>query len=88
MTIRLYARRKGWNLDHVSVDVIHRKTHAVDCEECESGGTGIDQFERKITLAGDLDDGQRSRLLEIADKCPVHKTLASVCDVTTTLTSR
>ncbi len=73
MTIRMYARRKGWPLDHVSVDITHDKVHAQDAE---SGGSAkADTFTRAIRLAGDLSDDQRARLLEIADKCPVHRTL-------------
>ncbi|MEJ6398011.1 bifunctional alpha/beta hydrolase/OsmC family protein [Yoonia sp. 208BN28-4] len=81
MTIRMYARRKEWPLDHVSVDVSHAKCHNTDCKE--SGR--IDQFDRVVNLHGDLTDDQRARLLEIADKCPVHKTLESGASVTTTL---
>jgi putative redox protein len=73
MTIRMYARRKGWPLIHVSVDVSHDKVHAQDAET--GSANRIDQFERVIRLEGDLDDEQRARLLEIADKCPVHRTL-------------
>jgi putative redox protein len=73
MTIRMYARRKGWALDNVSVDVTHDKVHAQDAG---SGGTAkADTFTRRIRLTGDLSDDQRQRLLEIADKCPVHRTL-------------
>ncbi len=73
MTIRMYARRKGWPLAHVQVAVSHDKVHAQDAE---SGGTAqADTFKRVITLTGDLNDAQRTRLLEIADKCPVHRTL-------------
>ncbi len=73
MTIRMYARRKGWPLDHVRVDVTHDKVHGQDA----SGDTTskIDSFKRTITLTGDLDDTQRARLLEIADRCPVHQSL-------------
>ena len=85
MTIRLYSRRKGWALDHVSVDVTHDKVHASDCAECETTDAKIDQFIRSIRLEGNLSDDQRSRLLEIADKCPVHKTLHSVSQVKTML---
>ena len=74
MTIRMYARRKGWPLAGVSVDVSHEKRHATDCEDCEKGGK-IDTFTRAITLLGDLDADQREKLLAIADKCPVHRTL-------------
>ena len=75
MTVRMYARRKNWPLDHVSVDVTHDKIHATDCEHCESSTGRIDRFRRVVSLYGALDDSQRARLLEIADKCPVHQTL-------------
>jgi putative redox protein len=73
MTIRMYARRKGWPLASVSVDVTHNKVHGQDAgTETKSK---IDSFVRTITLQGDLDDSQRARLLEIADRCPVHQSL-------------
>lgn len=76
MTLRMYAAHKGLPLDHVQVDVSHAKVHAEDCMECGEGREGrIDRFERLITVAGDLSEEQRIRLLEIADRCPVHKTL-------------
>ena len=75
MTIRMYARRKQLPLDHVSVDVAHDKVHGQDCETCETASGKIDRFRRTITLQGDLTDADRQRLLEIADRCPVHRTL-------------
>ena len=83
MTIRMYARRKGWPLDHVWVDISHDKVHAQDAD---NGGTQkVDTFKRVIHLEGSLDDEQRQRLLEIADKCPVHRTLEASSRVETTL---
>ena len=82
MTVRMYARRKGWPLKHVSVDVTHDKVHAQDAEV---GQSKIDTFTRILKLEGDLDDAQRARLLEIADKCPVHKTLEQGARVDTKL---
>ena len=82
MTIRMYARRKGWPLENVSVDVTHGKEHA---EDAADPGAKVDHFDRMIRLTGDLTDEQRNRLLEIADKCPVHKTLERSSTVTTTL---
>ena len=73
MTIRMYARRKGWPLERVSVDVSHDKMHAQDAETAT--GEKIDTWRRRITLKGALDADQRARLMEIADKCPVHRTL-------------
>ena len=77
MTLRLYADRKKWPLDRVSVRLTHDKIHAADCAECEVREGKIDEFRRELTLVGDLDAHQRARLLEIADKCPVHRTLSS-----------
>jgi len=85
MTIRMYARRKGWPLNHVTVDVSHDKVHAQDAEG-HGQAQKIDAFRREITLCGDLDDDQRARLLEIADKCPVHRTLEASSQVVTVLT--
>ena len=83
MTIRMYARRKKWPLTHVSVDISHNKAHAVDADTARPDK--IDHFTRSITLTGDLDQDQRQRLLEIADKCPVHRTLERTSEVQTTL---
>ncbi len=83
MTIRMYARRKGWPLDHVSVDVSHDKVHAQDASTAKQDR--IDVFRRQIRLTGNLDDIQRQRLLEIADKCPVHRTLEHGARVETVL---
>ncbi|MFT7595476.1 MAG: putative OsmC-like protein/alpha-beta hydrolase superfamily lysophospholipase [Paracoccaceae bacterium] len=83
MTIRMYARRKGWPLAHVSVEVSHNKVHAQDAD---TGSTNkIDQFTRLVRLEGDLDAGQRARLMQIADKCPVHRTLEHGAKVVTEL---
>lgn len=83
MTIRMYARRKGWPLVHVSVDVSHDKVHAQDA--ATRGTDKVDLFTRRITLEGDLDEAQRARLLEIADRCPVHRTLERSAEVQTEL---
>ena len=83
MTIRMYARRKKWDLTHVSVDVSHDKVHAQDADNDQ--GFRIDTFRREIRLEGDLDDEQRARLLEIADRCPVHRTLEHGAQVETIL---
>jgi len=87
MTLRMYADRKGIKLGRIGTKVLHGKVHAADCEECsqevrEKGGR-IDRFERVITLEGELDAETRTRLLEIADKCPVHKTLEAGAAVVT-----
>ncbi|MEM5477041.1 bifunctional alpha/beta hydrolase/OsmC family protein [Pacificibacter sp. AS14] len=91
MTIRMYARRKNWQLTGVSVDISHAKCHATEtanagASSAETKSTEkIDTFERIITLTGDLDEAQRTKLLEIADKCPVHKTLERQSTVKTRL---
>ncbi|MCK0150989.1 bifunctional alpha/beta hydrolase/OsmC family protein [Marivita sp. S6314] len=83
MTLRMYARRKGWPLTHVSVDVSHDKVHAQDAGMPTTNN--IDLFRRRISLTGDLNDAQRQKLLEIADKCPVHRTLEASSKVETEL---
>ena len=85
MTLHMYAKRKGWDLQEVKVHVEHYKDHAQDCETCEKSSAKIDHFTRKIEMIGDLDDTQKQRLMEIADKCPVHKTLHSDVKVITEL---
>jgi putative redox protein len=83
MTIRMYARRKKWPLTSVSVDVCHNKVHAQDAGL--NGDAKVDLFRRKIRLEGPLDQAQRDRLVEIADKCPVHRTLEGSAHITTEL---
>jgi len=83
MTIRMYAKRKKWPLTGVSVDVTHDKIHASDCSHCETTDGKIDQFKRIIRLDGELDEAQRARLMEIADRCPVHRSLEGEIDVET-----
>jgi len=86
MTIRMYARRKGWKLSHVSVDVTHDKVHAQDAGQTNGGpGEKIDRFTRLVRLEGDLSDDQRVRLMEIADKCPVHRTLERGAQIDTAM---
>lgn len=86
MTISLYARRKQWPLESVSVELRHAKVHAEDCTECETKIGMLDRIERDIALTGALDATQRDKLLEIADKCPVHRTLTAEIDIRTRLT--
>ncbi len=85
MTLRLYAERKHLPLDRVTVELQHAKVHAEDCAECESTGGKLDRLERILHLEGNLDDVQRAKLLEIADKCPVHRTLHGEISVPTRL---
>jgi uncharacterized OsmC-like protein/esterase/lipase len=83
LTLRLYANRKKWPLEEVLVHVNHEKRHEEDCTNCEDEASKITFFDREIELKGDLTDEQLKRLLEIADKCPVHKTLESEIKITT-----
>jgi uncharacterized OsmC-like protein len=83
MTISLYARRKGWLLENVTVSLHHSKIHAADCAECETKVGKIDRIEREIQLTGSLTTEQRSKLMEIADRCPVHQTLTSEINIKT-----
>ena len=83
MTLRLYAEQKKLPLKRVSVRLAHNKIHAQDCAHCETAEGLIDHIDRAITLEGDLDAAQRQRLMEIADKCPVHRTLESEIDIKT-----
>src|SRR5580692_3366475 len=83
MTMRLYAERKSLPLERVTVTLKHSKIHAEDCAECETRDGMLDQIDRVIAMEGDLDAEQRKRLLEIADKCPVHRTLTSEVHIVT-----
>ncbi|MPY70553.1 MAG: alpha/beta fold hydrolase [Alphaproteobacteria bacterium] len=85
MTMRMYAERKEWPLDKATVTVRHDKIHAEDCADCETREGKVDRFTREIVLDGALDEAQREKLLEIAEKCPVHRTLHSEVQVLTTL---
>lgn len=85
MTLRLYARQKGWPLQRVIVTVRHQKIHAVDCADCETKEGRVDHIEREIELQGPLDDAQRARLMAIADRCPVHRTLQAEVRIRTTV---
>ena len=83
MTISLYARRMRWPLEAVTVSLSHSKIYAVDCAECETREGKIDRIDREIQLTGSLTAQQRSKLIEIADKCPVHRTLTSEINIRT-----
>lgn len=87
MTLRMYAAQKQWPLEQVAVDLRHEKIHATDCEACETKDGKVDRIERVIRVEGDLDQAQRQRLLEIANKCPVHRTLHSEVFIPTRLES-
>jgi putative redox protein len=78
MTLMMYARRKNWNLERVTVRLSQQRIHSKDCLDCEiDTNSFVHQIERAITLEGDLDEAQRKRLMEISHACPVHKTLSS-----------
>lgn len=85
MTVRMYANRKGWPLERVRVTLRHSRIHADDCADCETTKGWIDQIDLEIAFTGDLDDTQRQRLLDIAERCPVHQTLTSEVHVVTSL---
>ena len=85
MTLALYARRKGWPLTDVTVRLEHSRIHATDCAECETKEGKIDRIEGEIVLEGALTDEQRARLIEMAERCPVHRTLVSEIDIRTRL---
>jgi putative redox protein len=77
MTLRMYAELKKLPLEKVSVRLSHRRIHAQDCSDCGTKEGKVDEITREITLVGNLDETQRARLLEIANRCPVHRTLSS-----------
>ena len=85
MTLRMYARRKGWPLESISVELEHSRVHAKDSDECDTKVGFVDQINRRIRVTGSLDKEQRRRLLEIAHKCPVHRTLLGEIRIPSTL---
>jgi putative redox protein len=85
MTVGMYARKKNWPLERVTVWLRHSKIYAADCSDCETREGKIDRIERDMRFEGPLSAEQHSRLLEIADKCPVHRTLTSEIKIQTTI---
>lgn len=85
MTLRLYAQRKGWDLQRVIVRLRHYRIHAEDCQECETKKGFLDHIDREIEITGSLDAEQKNRLREIAEKCPVHRTLQSEINIRTSV---
>ena len=88
MTILLYAKRKGWEIRRVTVWLAHQKIYAQDCQDCETKDGYLDHIERRIHIDGNLDDEKRERLLNIANRCPVHQTLTHEIKIDTKLTER
>jgi len=86
MTVALYARRKRWPLQSVTVHLSHSRVHAVDCAECETKEGHIDRVEWSFELVGELTAEERQRLLDIAQRCPVHRSLKSEVDIRPPLT--
>ncbi len=83
ITLRMYAKRKGWPLEEIEVALSHDRIHARDCTDCEAETGMVDRIDRDIRIIGDLDAEQRQRLLQIADACPVHKTLSNEIHIVT-----
>jgi len=83
MTIGLYARKRRWPLEQITISLHHSKIHAKDCDDCETKEGRIDRIEMEIHLEGALADEQRAKLMEIAGKCPVHQTLTSEINIKT-----
>ena len=86
MTLRMYVERKKWPLQGVQVRLTHSKIYAEDCVTCDTKQGTLDQIDAEISLFGDLSEDQRQRLMEIADRCPIHRTLISEMHIRTTLT--
>ena len=85
MTMAMYARRKKWPLERVTVRLRHSRVHVEDCADCETQNARLTVIDREIALGGSLDEDQRSRLLAIANRCPVHLTLSARIDIRTAL---
>lgn len=85
MTLKMYAARKQWPLEHVSVHLTRRKVKAADCPDCHTTEGEVEEMTREITLEGPLDAEMRARLLEIANRCPVHRTLTGEIKIRSTL---
>lgn len=86
MTLRMYADRKGWDLQEVEIELDQERRHAKDCENCESEDGYVHFIQKKLRFKGNLDEQQKARLLEISDRCPVQKTLLNEIKIETSLT--
>jgi uncharacterized OsmC-like protein len=85
MTLRMYAERKNWRLKDLEVRLNHNRIHAKDCQDCETKDAMLDEIRSEIRLSGELDEAQRKRLLQIALRCPVHRTLNSEIKIRTNM---
>ena len=85
MTLRLYAQRKGIDVERITVRLQHSRIHAEDCVDCETKTGFLDRIDREIEMSGNLDETEKRRLLEIAEHCPVHRTLKSEMDIRTSI---
>ena len=85
MTLKMYANRKGIRLTHAGVRLSHEKIHAKDCEDCETRNGKVDVITRSLSIEGDMDEATRARMVEIADMCPVHRTLENEVKIRTKL---
>jgi len=85
ITVQMYAERKQWPLQGVQISLSHARVHAEDCAQCDTKAGMVDRIEVEISFTGDLSEEQQRRLLEIADKCPVHRTLVSQTQIDTKL---
>ena len=85
MTLRMYAQRKSIDLKTVTIRLRHYRVYAEDCKDCENKSVFIDRIDREIEFSGELDESQKKRLLEIAERCPVHKTLKAGADIRTSV---
>jgi putative redox protein len=85
MTLRLYAQRKNIDLQRITIRLQHYRIHAEDCRDCETKEGLLDRIDREIELSGNLDEAQKQRLLEIAERCPVHRTLQSEINIRTSI---
>ena len=81
MTLRMYCNHKGWNVEDIDVKLKHSRIHEKDCEKHNQDDCKIELIEKTISIKGDLDEKQRERLIQVADRCPVHKTLLSKMDI-------
>ena len=88
MTIKMYANRKGWELDDIYMELRHNKRHDEDCQDCENPQSKIDVIEKEVILEGDLSDEQLDKILDISKKCPVHRTLIGDINIESEITRK